>query len=215
MADREGKVVRVRTEAPIDPAEEARQLAAYERARAKAEKAAAKAQEAADALREESLRANEELFRILNEEDYRDLSTTPRRRARELSLLILFQVVVGGCDWDTARRVLEDTNVTGENAVFALSLARRAQEDRERSDKWMSACAREWDVERFAQVDRLILWLGASELHRDTESQPSIIINEAVELAKKFGSDESAAFINGMLDSIYNKFIKKEDGASL
>lgn len=212
MADREGKVVTIRLEQPVDPLEEAKQLAAYERAQARA---AARAAEQADAVREENRRANEELFRILNEEDYRDLSTSPRRRARELSLLILFQVVVGGCDWDLARRVLEDTNVTGENAVFALSLARRAQEDSQHSDAWMSSCAREWDVTRFAQVDRLILWLGVSELFRDKEQQANIIINEAVELAKKFGSDESASFINGMLDSIYKKYIKKQDGASV
>ncbi|MDO4733197.1 MAG: transcription antitermination factor NusB [Bacillota bacterium] len=208
MADKTGKVVTIRLEQPADPLEEARQLAAYERAQARA---AARAAEQADAAREESLRANAELFRILNEEDYRELSSTPRRRARELSLLILFQVVVGGCDWDTARLVLEDTNVSGENAVFSLSLARRAQEDSSRADEMMASCAREWDVKRFAQVDRLILWLAASELLRDTESQASIIINEAVELAKKFGTEESAAFINGMLDNIYNKYIKKKD----
>lgn len=211
MADREGKVVTIHLEQQTDPLEEARQLAAYERAQAKA---AARAAEEADSIREESLRANEELFRILNEEDYRELSTTPRRRARELSLLILFQVVVGDCDWDTARRVLEDTNVTGENAVFAISLARRAQEDRQHSDELMASCAREWDVKRFAQVDRLVLWLGISELLRDTESQASIIINEAVEIAKKFGTEDSAAFVNGMLDSIYNKHIKHKDGAN-
>jgi len=208
MADKTGKVVTIRLEKSIDPLEEARQLAAYERAQAKA---AARAAEQADAAREENLRANEELFRILNEEDYRELSTTPRRRARELSLLILFQVVVGGCDWDTARLVLEDTNVTGENAVFSISLARRGQEDSQRADEMMASCAREWDVKRFAQVDRLILWLGVSELLRDTESQANIIINEAVELGKKFGSEDSPSFINGMLDSIYNKYIKKKD----
>ncbi len=210
--DRPGKVVTIRMEEAPDPIEEARQLAAYERAQSAA---AARAAQQADVAREEAVRASEALFRVLNEEDYRGLSESPRRRARELSLLLLFQVVVGGTDWEVARQVLTDAKVEGENAVFALTLARRAQEDGPEADRMMAARAKDWDVKRFAQVDRLILWLGVSELLHDEADQASIIINEGVELGKKFGTDDSAAFINGMLDSIYTHFIKqRKDGES-
>ena len=193
--DRPGKVVTIRMEEAPDPIEEARKLAAYERAQSAA---AARAAQQADAAREEAVRASEALFRVLNEEDYRDLSESPRRRARELSLLLLFQVVVGGTDWEVARQVLTDAKVDGPEA-----------------DRMMAARAKDWDVKRFAQVDRLILWLGVSELLHDEADQANIIINEGVELGTKFGTDDSAAFINGMLDSIYTHFIKqRKDGES-
>ena len=70
--------------------------------------------------------------------------------------------------------------------------------------------AREWTIDRFASVDRCILRMAISELLRDQGDNSSIIINEAIELAKKFGDENSGAFVNGILDNIrINEFPEK------
>ena len=71
-----------------------------------------------------------------------------------------------------------------------------------------------YTFQRLGYVEQSILLVALSEMAIHSADK-AVIINEAVELAKKFGSDESASFVNGMLDSIYNKYIKKQDGASV
>ena len=147
-------------------------------------------------------------FAIFNAEDYKDLSASPRRRSREVALLLLF-AVVGGNGWDLAANILSDTGIRGENAAFALDLAKNAFSSLEESDRILSSYARDWDVSRFSTVDRNILRLAVAELLGEDHAGHNIIINEAVELGKKFGSEESGAFINGMLDNIYSQEIKR------
>lgn len=151
-------------------------------------------------------------FSAFNLEDYRDLSTAPRRRSREVALLLLFAATRGADldeTWSFARNILKDTGIYDDNAVFAMDLARRAYAMREQSDAWLTAYARDWTIDRFPSVDLAILRLACSELAACL-SAPNVVINEAVELGKKFGTDESPAFINGLLDNIYNHEIKTE-----
>lgn len=159
-------------------------------------------------------------FSVYNKEDYQHLSTTPRRRAREASLMVLFAVSAGTA-WQLAEQILVDASVEGANAEFALALAKRAWDAAAESDLLLASYAREWDVARFPAVDRSILRLAVAELLDDQEQNQNIIINEAVELGKKFGAGESSSFINGILDNIYNHEIKgraqrmQEDAASV
>ncbi len=146
-------------------------------------------------------------FSLFNLEDYRDLAESPRRRAREVAMMLLF-AACGGCDWQTAANILDDTGIKGDNIVFALDLARMAYDEREMNDALLAAYSRGWDVERFASVDRSILRMAVCELRHDTAENHHVIINEAIELGKKFGSADSGAFINGMLDAIYNHEFK-------
>ena len=140
-------------------------------------------------------------FTAYNREDYAGLSDSPRRRAREAALLLLFSATSGG-DWNTAENILQDTAVSGENRTFALDLAQTAYQELTENDQLLARYARDWDVERFSSVDRCILRLALAELRRENPEDHTIVINEAIELGKKFGSEESGAFINAMLDNI-------------
>ena len=168
-------------------------------------------QKAVDEYVEAAQGLSEADFAAFNLEDYKDLSASPRRRSREAALLILYAACRGADmdeTWSFGRRILADTGVDEDNAVFAMDLARNAYLQREECDRLLSAYAREWDVERFSSVDLSILRLATAELLTGRGPDPTVIINEGVELGKKFGSEESGAFINGMLDSIYNQALK-------
>lgn len=198
MTGKEGKTVTFTIDAPLTAEQEAKEQAIVQ---AKLAKNEAKAAAAAAELHEQQAGANAELFRRLNSEDFAGLSPTPRRRSREAALLLLFQVEQGGCDWDIAAGVLEMARVKGANAEFALDSAKRAHEQRKETDELLAAYARDWAVERFSPVDLLVLRLAIPELLAEPENS-SVVINEAIELGKKFGAEESGAFINGMLDNI-------------
>jgi len=84
---------------------------------------------------------------------------------------------------------------------FATQLLEGAVARAGEIDKLVERHARGWTLERMAAMDRAILRLAVGEL-RSTGTPPKVVINEAVELAKKFSSEDSAAFINGILDAI-------------
>ena len=146
-------------------------------------------------------------FLKYNAEDFASLSDKPRRRAREVALLI-FCAAVAGSAWKIVPQIADDAGAYEENAQFALHLAHDAYVSMDDTDKLLAKYARDWDVERFPLVDRNILRLAVAELLHNEQMGHNIIINEAVELGKKFGTDESAAFINGMLDNIYLHEVK-------
>lgn len=95
-----------------------------------------------------------------------------------------------------------DLDLDPETLEFATQLVRETFERRAEIDDAIQAASKNWRVERMSRVDRNILRLATYEL-RYSESVPvKVIINEAVELAKRFGASESPAFVNGVLDRI-------------
>jgi len=84
---------------------------------------------------------------------------------------------------------------------FAAELVREVSEHGDQLDEAIAKRARNWRVSRMAAVDRNILRLGAFELMY-SDTPPAVVLNEAVELAHRFGSDASPAFVNGILDAI-------------
>ena len=177
---------------------------------AKARSKAVKSSPAPPELSEEELAQK---FAVMNDEDYRDLAASPRRRAREAALLLSFQMDMGGESWDLAATVLTDIGLSESGAQFALLLAQNAAAQQERCDQLINKYARDWTVERFAAIDRNILRLAIAELLADSQGKnATIIINEAIELAKKFGDENSGSLINGILDAIrIKKFTAAED----
>ena len=135
----------------------------------------------------------------------------PRHRAREAALQILYQWEVGRGEVDRA----VDTFFThqwpnadppsDELRAFASTLARDAVERLEEVDTLIAETAAHWRPERMAVLDRLILRMAACELVRDPETPRAVVINEALELARTFSTEESVKFINGMLDAIRKK----------
>ena len=125
-----------------------------------------------------------------------------RHKAREFALQMLFQ-------WDMSPQEpakLEEKFWRGARAAqstreFANQLFEGASAEVSKLDELISAHARNWKLERFAAIDRAILRLAIYEL-RGGETPPKVVLNEAIELAKKFSSEEAAPFINGILDAI-------------
>lgn len=140
-------------------------------------------------------------FAQLNQEDYRDLSAPGRRRAREGALLMLYQLDFGGNDPEIAAQTLNDIKVKGGQAQFAKDLVQAAREHRAAADEVIRGQAQEWQFERLFSIDKAILRLALAELER-SETPAEIVINEAVELAKKFGNEASPKFINAVLDTV-------------
>jgi N utilization substance protein B len=134
-----------------------------------------------------------------------------RRRARESALQILYQREVGRIDLERAI----DTFFTlqwpdaGEPPApvreFAEELARETVRRLPAIDPLIADTAQRWRPERMAVLDRLILRMAVCELQRSPDPPPAVVINEALELARTFSSEDSVKFINGMLDGIRKK----------
>ena len=126
-----------------------------------------------------------------------------RRKAREFALQMLFQWEMGkqethqieGNFWKGAR-------AEPKTRAFANQLFEGAVGEAAELDALLAQHAENWRVERMAAIDRAILRLAAHEL-RVGETPAKVVINEAIELAKKFSDAEAAPFINGILDAIY------------
>ena len=127
---------------------------------------------------------------------------TLRRKSREFALQMLFQWEMSEQEpsrieanfWKSARA--EKNTRVFANQLFEGTVAQVAA-----LDELLGKHTEHWRTERMAAVDRNILRLGAYEL-RSTDTPAKVILNEAVELAKKFSSEESAPFINGVLDAV-------------
>jgi len=89
--------------------------------------------------------------------------------------------------------------------AFADRLVRGVKQNQVKVDELITRYTEHWDLERMAVVDRNILRLAVWELLAGEETPAKVAINEAIEIAKKFGTQESSRFINGILDRIYKE----------
>ncbi len=130
-----------------------------------------------------------------------------RRKARELALQFLYQLDLRG-ETDLASCSEEFWGrhpVDPEARAFAETLVRGTTLHRQKIDELITQYAEHWDLERMAVVDRNILRAGIFELLWTTDVPPKVAINEAIEVAKKFGTEDSSRFINGILDRIHKE----------
>ena len=135
----------------------------------------------------------------------------PRHRARETALQVLYHWDVGRADVTSAA----DTFFTlqwpdvdppaSDLRAFATSLASDTVQRIDEIDGLIADTTERWRPERMAVLDRLILRMAICELLRDPGTPPAVVINEALELARTFTTEESVKFINGMLDAIRKK----------
>jgi transcription antitermination factor NusB len=130
-----------------------------------------------------------------------------RRKARELALQLLYQLDLQGeaspepyLDEFWARHPVDR-----EVREFALALVRGAKLHQGKIDELISQYAEHWELDRMAVVDRNILRQGIFELLWLEDVPPKVAINEALEVAKKFSTQESSRFINGILDRIHKE----------
>ncbi len=132
-----------------------------------------------------------------------------RSRAREIALQILFQYEWNS-DYHIEQVLQEYVNglLAGKPADndYTLNFARRCingvLQNRAEIDSVLARHAKKWRIDRMAKVDRNILRLGIYEIVYAPDIPGRVAVNEAVELAKRYGTDESGAFVNGILDSV-------------
>jgi N utilization substance protein B len=135
----------------------------------------------------------------------------PRHRAREAALQILYQWDIGKGDVDRAadtffsRQWPDADPAPGDLLEFASALAHDTVDRLDAIDPLIADTAQRWRPERMAVLDRLILRMAVCELLRDPGTPPPVVINEALELARTFSTEEAVKFINGMLDAIRKK----------
>jgi N utilization substance protein B len=126
-----------------------------------------------------------------------------RSTGREAALQMLFAVEAGG---SSAPRVVatfwRETPGDPEGRAYADEVVLGVAEDLAAVDEAIRKASTNWRLERMARVDRNVLRLGAWELMSRPEVPRAVILDEAVELAKRYGSEESGAFVNGVLDRI-------------
>jgi N utilization substance protein B len=91
---------------------------------------------------------------------------------------------------------------TIEDKEFITKLVKGVAEKEQELDDTIRPVAPEWPIEQIARMDRVILRIGVYELNFDSSVPPKVVINEAVELAKAFGGDNSSKFINGVLGTV-------------
>jgi N utilization substance protein B len=126
-----------------------------------------------------------------------------RREARELALRMLFQLDVGKQPLEeVVEAALEQSRLEGRNRAFAEEVTRGTWAHRSTLDAKLATLTTDWAPDRQAAVDRNILRLGAYELMYVPESPVAAVVNEAVELAKKYSTEESGRFVNGVLGAL-------------
>jgi len=141
-----------------------------------------------------------------------------RRRAREAALQMLYQCEIGRVPPEDAIAThgeIEQSGRLGSAAAeaFASALVLGTVQYAADIDPVIAASASNWRPERMAVVDRLILRMAVYQLQHVTDVPPIVVISEAVELARRFGGDESGRFVNGVLDAIRKKIEQKTDDA--
>jgi transcription antitermination protein NusB len=127
-----------------------------------------------------------------------------RRKSREMVLQMLFQADMGKQSVDQVQRTFwaEHATASAEVRGFAEDLFRVATDRVAEIDKLIEGHAQHWRMERMAAVDRNLLRAGVAEFLGYPETPRAVVINEALEIARKFSSPESVQFVNGVLDSV-------------
>jgi transcription antitermination protein NusB len=126
-----------------------------------------------------------------------------RRKGRELALQALYQLDLRADDGAaTLRSFWEQCDAPADARAFAEDLVGGVVDTRPRIDELIAASSDNWRVERLSHVDRNILRVATYELMCRRDVPANVAIDEAIEIAKRFGSADSSNFINGVLDKI-------------
>lgn len=127
-----------------------------------------------------------------------------RRQSRELAVQFLYQIdITGGTNWQDALECFwKEQDIDQDVKDFSNRIIGKVIEKKGEIDKLITSYTTNWDIRRIAVVDRNILRVAISELLYMDDIPPIVSINEAVDIAKKYGSGESGKFVNGILDKI-------------
>ena len=129
-----------------------------------------------------------------------------RRKARECALQMLFQIDMTSDSPESVRGEYWKENPAADPITrYADRLVNGAAKHRPEIDRRLADVARNWRLDRMSGVDRNVLRMAVYELLHETDTPRKVVINEAIEVSKKFGSETSATFVNGVLDAVKNE----------
>jgi len=128
-----------------------------------------------------------------------------RSTSRRLAMQALYHAELSGSTIEEAlKNIIENEHFIDQTIEFAKDLSKSCWDRREEMDKIIQELAIDWPLDRIGKVDRSILRLALYELELK-ETPDSVVINEAVELAKKYSSEEAARFVNGILGAFVRR----------
>lgn len=131
-----------------------------------------------------------------------------RRKSRELALQLLFQIEMSGSSFSEAAVLFsEHFDLNRKSVAYGLKLVQGVVGKLVEIDGLIGKYAVNWRLERMSHIDRNIIRLAVFELRYQEEVPPLVVINEAIEVAKLYGTKESPSFVNGVLDAIKKKVL--------
>ena len=125
-----------------------------------------------------------------------------RRQGREAALQALYSIVIGHRDPSDALDEMVGKNADAEHRGFVKDLVLGTLDYSAQADNAIAPLLQGWTLERLPTIDRLLLEMGTFELRCRPATPAAVVINEAVELAKRFSTDESNRFVNGVLSAL-------------
>jgi len=141
--------------------------------------------------------------------DKKELSSQlpTRRLAREIALRAFYAMEIRGCSVEHA---LSDPLIAieGDPLPYTSRLLKHLSRYREQLDALIREKVKKWEFHRIAVIDKAILRMAITELLYFPDVPPKVTINEAIEIAKKFSTDKSSRFVNGILDAVYGEIVQ-------
>lgn len=135
-----------------------------------------------------------------------------RRRAREIALQVLYQIDVSKIDVDEAIELFRGSfGMPQESVGFSTQLIKCTLDHIKEIDDLIRNCSEHWSLERMSTVDKNILRMAVCEFLYCDDIPPKVTLNEAIDIGKNYGSDNSGSFINGILDAMYVKLWEKDE----
>jgi N utilization substance protein B len=133
-----------------------------------------------------------------------------RRQARECALQILFQLEFhSGDPREVVRAYWKTRKAARESREYGTWLVERILENGETIDRTIQSASKNWRLARMAVIDRNILRIAVAELLYEPTLVPAIVMDEAIEIAKRYSGEGSAVFVNGVLDAIVRRLAAK------
>ena len=137
------------------------------------------------------------------------MKADPRHQARKLALLKLYAEFFGGAGNIPEELVIDMPQTAQADLTLLKSLVDGVRANIERINSVITRCAPEWPLDRIAKIDLAILRIAVYEII-NAKVNASVVINEAVELAKEFGGENSSKFVNGVLGSVATATVSPE-----
>lgn len=133
-----------------------------------------------------------------------------RRKSRELAIQILYQIEMSGTDAEQGLQIFWENNPHSDTITqFTSHVVQGTLKHRKKIDKAIRETATNWAFTRITHVDRAILREAVFEIFYCPDIPYKVTLNEAIELGKKFGSEKSGAFLNGVLDNLRTRHADK------